>query len=208
MLLPPEAAPLLALFAAEFTAPTAARVHVLTAAAILTTGRRAVAGVLRTLRHLAPGHATAYRRVLSRAECSGLALGCARARPVVARPPADAPVLPVGDDTADGHTGRTVYGKARHRDPGRSSHALTDWRYGHSRVVLAVPVHFPFASRPRVLPVLVDPYRGEAGDLARGRPYRTPAQILYGLLSLLRMRSPAAASCSPGTPAGGRARRR
>ena len=38
MLRPPEAAPLLAPFAAEFTAPTAARVHTLFAAALLTTG--------------------------------------------------------------------------------------------------------------------------------------------------------------------------
>ena len=42
MLLPPEAAPLVALFAAEFTAPTAARFHTLFAAALLTTGRRTV----------------------------------------------------------------------------------------------------------------------------------------------------------------------
>ena len=41
MLSTPEAAPLPALFAAEFTAPTAARFHVITAA-ILTTGRRTV----------------------------------------------------------------------------------------------------------------------------------------------------------------------
>ena len=190
MLLPPEAAPLLALFAAEFTSPTAARVHVLTAAAILTTGRRTVAGVLRTLRHLAPGHATAYRRVLSRAEWSGLALGCALARLVVARLPADAPVLLVGDDTVDGHTGRTVYGKARHRDPVRSSHAYPAWRYGHKWVVLAVLVRFPFAARPWALPVLVDLYRGGADDLARGRPHRTPAQVMCRLLRLLLIRVP------------------
>ena len=190
MLLPPEAAPLLALFAAEFTSPTAARVHVLTAAAILTTGRRTVAGVLRTLRHLAPGHATAYRRVLSRAEWSGLALGCALARLVVARLPADAPVLLVGDDTVDGHTGRTVYGKARHRDPVRSSHAFTAWRYGHKWVVLAVLVRFPFAARPWALPVLVDLYRSGADDLARGRPHRTPAQVMCRLLRLLLIRVP------------------
>ncbi len=170
MLLPPEAAPLLALFAAEFTSPTAARVHVLTAAAILTTGRRTVAGVLRTLRHLAHGHPTAYRRVLSRAEWSGLALGCALARLVVARLPADAPVLLVGDDTIDGHTGRTVYGKARHRDPVRSSHAFTARRYGHTWVVLAVLVRFPFAARPWALPVFVDLDRSEADDRARRRP--------------------------------------
>ncbi len=190
MLLPPEAAPILALFAAEFTSPTAARVHVLTAAAILTTGRRTVAGVLRTLRHLAPGHATAYRRVLSRAEWSGLALGCALARLVVARLPADAPVLLVGDDTVDGHTGRTVYGKARHRDPVRSSHAFTAWRYGHKWVVLAVLVRFPLAARPWALPVLVDLYRSEADDLARGRVHHTPAQLMCRLLRLLMIRVP------------------
>ena len=140
MLLPPEAAPLLAPFAAEFTAPTADRFHTLLAAAVLTTGRRTVAGVLRTLRHLAPGHVTAYRRVLSRAEWSGLALGCALARLVVARLPEGDPVRLVGDDTVDGHTGRTVHGKARRRDPTRSSHAFTAWRYGHKWVVLAVLV--------------------------------------------------------------------
>ena len=89
MILPPEAAPLLTLFAAEFTAPTAARFHTLLAAALLTTGRRTVAG----------------------------------------------------------HTGRTVHGKARHRDPVRSSHAFTAWRYGHKWVVLAVLVKFLFAKR-------------------------------------------------------------
>ena len=92
MLLPPEAAPLPALLAAEFTAPTAARFHAPFAATLLTTGRRTVAGVPRTLRHLAPGHATAHRRVLSRAEWSGLALGSDPARLVAARLPADAPV--------------------------------------------------------------------------------------------------------------------
>ena len=189
-LLPPEAAPLLALFAAEFTAPTAARFHTLFAATLLTTGRRTVAGVLRTLRHLAPGHVTAYRRVLSRAEWSGLALGCALARLVVPRLPADAPVLLAGDDTVDGHTGRTVHGKARHRDPVRSSHAFTARRYGHRWVVPAVPVRFPFAARPWALPVLVDLDRSEADDLARGRPHRPPARVACRLLRLLLVRAP------------------
>ena len=190
MLLPPEAAPLLALFAAEFTVPTAARFHTLFAAALLTTGRRTVAGVLRTLHHLAPGHVTAYRRVLCRAEWSGLALGCALARLIVARLPADATVVLVGDDTVDGHTGRTVHGKARHRDPVRSSHAFTAWRYGHRWVVLAVLVKVPFAARSWALPVLVDLYRTEADDATRGRPHRTPAQVMCALLRLLLIRVP------------------
>ena len=54
----------------------------------------------------------------------------------------------VGDDTVDGHPGRKVYGKARHRDPVRSSHGYTAWRYGHKWVVLAVLIRFSWANRP------------------------------------------------------------
>ena len=81
-------------------------------------------------------------------------------------------------------------GKARHRDPTRSSHAFTARRYGHTWVVLAVLVRFPFAARPWALPVLVDLDRTEADDLARGRPHRTPAQVLCRLLRLLMIRVP------------------
>src|SRR5918995_3441403 len=148
MILPPEATPLLAAMLPEFTRPTAVRFTTLLAAALLTTGRRTVANLLRTLRHLAPGHPTDYRRVLSRAPWSGLALGCALARFLLDHLIPDGPVHLVGDDTVDGHPGRRVYGKARHRDPVRSSHAYTAWRYGHKWVVLAVLARFPRATRP------------------------------------------------------------
>ncbi|MDY3550939.1 hypothetical protein R5W24_000008 [Gemmata sp. JC717] len=68
----------------------------------------------------------------------------------------DGPVRLVGDDTVDGHTGPHVYGKARHRDAVRSPHSGTAFRYGHKWVVLAVPVKFPFATRPWALPALID----------------------------------------------------
>jgi hypothetical protein len=77
----------------------------------------------------------------------------------------DGPVSLVGDDTVDGHPGRCVDGKARHRDPVRSSHSDTAWRYGHQAVVLAVLVRFPFALRPWALPVLIDLDRSEEDDL-------------------------------------------
>jgi len=80
MILPPEAHPLLNALVFTFTAPTYQRFSALLAGAILTTGRRTVANVLRTLRHLAPGHRTSYQRVLSRAPWSGIALGCALTR--------------------------------------------------------------------------------------------------------------------------------
>jgi hypothetical protein len=121
MILPPEAHPLLLALAPAFTNPSYHRFTTLLTAAVLTTGRRTVANLLRTLRHLAPGHPADYRRVLSRAPWSGLHLGCTLARFLLDHLVPDGPVMLVGDDTVDGHPGRTVYGKARHRDPVRSS---------------------------------------------------------------------------------------
>lgn len=190
MILPPEAHPLVQVLALHFTSPTYQRFATLLVGAILTTGRRTVANLLRTLRHLAPGHPTDYRRVLSRAPWSGLELGCALTRFVLDHLVPDGPVHLVGDDTVGGHPGRTVYGKARHRDPVRSSHAFTAWRYGPKWVVLAVLVPFPFATRPWALPVLVDLYRSEADNRKRHRPHRTPARLMCRLLRVLLIRFP------------------
>src|SRR5215211_40878 len=93
MILPPEAAPVLAALLPEFTQPTALRFTTLLAAALLTTGCRTVANLLRTLRHLAPGHPSAYRRILSRAPWSGLALGCSLAHLLLSVFVPDGPVV-------------------------------------------------------------------------------------------------------------------
>ena len=190
MILPPEARPLVAAFVFSFTNPTYQRFSTLLVGALLTTGRRTVANLLRTLRHLAPGHRTDYQRVLSRAPWSGIALGCALMRLVLDRLVPDGPVMLVGDDTVDGHKGKHVYGKARHRDAVRSTHSYTAWRYGHRWVVLAVLVKLPFATRPWALPVLIDLYRSAEDDRARKRPHRTPARIMCGLLRVLLIRFP------------------
>ena len=172
-------------------------------AAILTTGRRTVANLLRTAAPLAhgPPHQLPARplpRPVVR-PAPGLRLWPASS---CAPAPADRPVILVGDDTVDGHPGRQVYGKARHRDPVRSTHAYTAWRYGHKWVVLAVLVRFPFATRPWALPVLVDLYRSEEDDRQRRRPHRTPAQLMCRLLRLhAPAGSPTAASSSSATPA-------
>lgn len=190
MILPPEAHGLVQILAIHFTSPTYQRLSVLLVGALLTTGRRTVANLLRTLRHLAPGHTTGYQRVFSRAPWSGLALGCALARFLLDHVVPDGPVRLVGDDTVDGHKGAHVYGKARHRDAVRSTRSHTAWRYGHKWVVLAILVKFPFATRPWALPVLIDLYRSEEGDRKRNRPHRTPARIMCGLLRLLLVRFP------------------
>jgi hypothetical protein len=76
-MLPTPLADVLLPLAPAFTAPTFDRFARLALAALLTTGRRTVANLLRTLRRLAPGHRTSYQRVLSRARWSGPRLACA-----------------------------------------------------------------------------------------------------------------------------------
>jgi hypothetical protein len=190
MILPAEAHPLLFALCSAFTHPTFDRFATLMAAAVLTPGRRTVANLLRALGPLAGGHRTSYQRVLSSASWSGLRLGLALTRFLLHHLlPAD-PVVLVGDDTVDGHKGKNVYGKARHRDPVRSTKSYTAWRYGHRWVVLAVLVRLPFATRPWALPVLVDLYHSEADDRRRKRPHRTPARLMCRLLRLLLLRFP------------------
>jgi DDE superfamily endonuclease len=172
-------------FAPIFTRPTFRRFLTLLGAAILTVGHRTVANLLRTAGSLASGAASSYRRVFSQARWSSIRLAHVLARRVVGLVPADTPVVLVGDDTVFAHPGRRVFGKARHRDPVRSSHAFTAWRYGHKWVVLAVLVRFPFASRPWALPVLVALYRSEADDRRERRRHRTPAQHMIRLLRLM-----------------------
>src|SRR5205814_2240217 len=84
------------------------------------------------------------------------------------------PVAVAGDDTVTEHRGKQVYGKARHRDPVRSTHAYTAFRWGHKWVVLALLVPFPFTTRRWALPVLVALYRSEEDDCRRGRRHKTP----------------------------------
>jgi hypothetical protein len=120
MILPTEAGPLPHAIAPAFSSPTFTRFTTLLAAAVLTTGRRTVANVLRALGPLAPGHPTSYQRAFSAASWSGLCLGVPLARSIRRRLPPDGPVVLVGDDTVDGHKGKRVHGKARHRDPVRS----------------------------------------------------------------------------------------
>ena len=190
MILPPEAQPLQDALAPAFSRPTLRRFLILAGSAILTVGRRTVANLLRTAAPLAAGHPTTYQRVLSSASWSAMRLACGTCRLVLTLVPADRPVPLVGDDTVESHPGRKVYGKARHRDPVRSSHGYTAWRYGHKWVVLAVLVRFPWATRPWALPVLVDLYRSEEDDRLRGRPHRTPAQIMATLLRVLLLKFP------------------
>jgi hypothetical protein len=183
--IPAAALPLLLAFAPVFTHPTFRRGMVLLFAAILTTGRRTVSNLLRTAGLLAPGDPSSYRRVLSVAQWSGLRLAAALVRFIVTHFYPEGLLHLAGDDTVDEHRGKKVYGKARHRDPIRSSKTYTTYRYGHKWVVIALLVRFPWARRPWALPLLVVLSRSPEDNQRRGRQHQTPAALVQLQLRIL-----------------------
>jgi hypothetical protein len=173
LLIPSFARPVLDPFAPVFFQPTYQRFLVLVIAAILTTGRRTVSNLLRTVRGLDPGHPSSYHRVFSTRRWSSFQLARLLTRFILDHWVPEGPVFLAGDDTVAEHRGAKVHGKACHRDPVRSTHSFTAYRWGHKWVVLAILVPFPFATRPWALPVLVALYRGAAKAKAkRQKPKR------------------------------------
>jgi hypothetical protein len=167
LLIPSFARPVLDPFAPVFFQPTYQRFLVLLVAAILTTGRRTVSNLLRTVPGLAPGDPSSYHRVFSRRRWSALLLARLLAKFILDHYVPDGPVFLAGDDTVDDHRGARVHGKGCHRDPVRSTHSFTAYRWGHKWVVLTILVRFPFAVRPWALPVLVALYR--SAEKAKGK---------------------------------------
>jgi hypothetical protein len=168
-----------------FTQATALRVALLLPAALLTVGQHTVANLLRTLGALVPGDPSSYRRVFSQRRWSSWRLARLLTGWVVEHLLPDGPIFLAGDDTVEEHRGKNVYGKGRHRDPVRSTHSYTAFRWGHKWVVLAVLVPFPFTRRRWALPVLVALYRSEADNRRRGRRHKTPPALLRQLLCVL-----------------------
>jgi hypothetical protein len=172
-------------FASSFTRPTFLRFVVLALASILTLGQRTVCNLLRTVGALAPGHPSSYHRVFCRRRWSCWRLAHGLATWVFGHLVPQGRVRLAGDDTVDGHKGAKVFGKGCHRDPVRSTHSHTAFRWGHKWVVLAVLVPFPFTRRLWALPVLVALYRTEKDNLKAGRRHKTPARLLRQLCCVL-----------------------
>jgi DDE superfamily endonuclease/Archaeal putative transposase ISC1217 len=160
LVIPCFARPVLDQFAPVFFHPTYQRFLVLLVAAILTTGRRTVSNLLRTVPGLAPGDPSSYHRVLSKRRWTAFPLARLLAKFLLDHYVPEGPVFLAGDDTVDEHRGDKVHGKSCHRDPVRSTHWFTAYRWGHKWVVLTILVKFSFAMRPWALPVLVALYRG------------------------------------------------
>ena len=183
--LPKPARSLFETLAGSFTRPTFLRVVVLALATLLTVGQRTVCNLLRTLGALAPGHPSSYHRVFSQRRWSSWRLAHALTQWVFDHLVPQGPVLLAGDDTVDGHKGAQVFGKGCHRDPVRSTHSLTVFRWGHKWVVLVVLVRVPWARRLWALPVLVALYRTPKDNTQAGRRHKTPTRLLRQLACVL-----------------------
>jgi DDE superfamily endonuclease len=183
--LPQPARSLFDALAGAFTGPTFLRFVILALATILTVGQRTVCNLLRTLGALAPGHPSSYHRLFSkrRWSCWRLARGLAGWVLDHLVPPGR--IHLAGDDTVDEHCGDKVFGKGCHRDPVRSTHSYTAFRWGHKWVVLTVLVRFPFTRRLWALPVLVALYRSKDDNAKAGRRHKTPARLLRQLCCVL-----------------------
>jgi hypothetical protein len=156
-------------------------------AAILTVGGRTIANLLRCLGALAPGHSSSYHRVLSHRRWPARGLARRYIAAVLARFAPHGLVELAGDDTVTEHPGAKVYGKGCHRDPVRSTHSFTAFRWGHKWVVLALLVRFPFCRRRWALPLMTALYRSEeeATDGPPKRAHKTPVDWLAQMLRIL-----------------------
>jgi hypothetical protein len=155
---------------------------VLLLAAILTLGSHTILNVLRTVAALNLDHASSYHRVFLRSPWSMWRLGRCLAHCLIEHFVPDGMILLAGDETVDGHRGKKVFGKDRHRGAVRSSHSYTAFRYGHKWIALAVLVRSPFACRPWALPVLVALYRSKGSSKRR---HNTPTQLMRQMLKVL-----------------------
>lgn len=185
MIIPSAAQPLLYSFSSVFTKPTYRRWMILLLGAILTTGRRTVSNIRRTLPAMALGDPSSYHRVLSKRIWSSWRLARALATFILNRWASNGVVQLAGDDTVDGHKGKKVFGKGCHRDAVRSTHSYTAYRWGHKWVVLAILVKFPFTARPWALPVLAALYRSPEWNKKHGRRHKTPVVLMRQLLAVL-----------------------
>src|SRR4051794_26186541 len=168
-----------------FTRPTFLRFVVLALATILTSAGRTICNLLRTLGALAPGHPSSYHKVFCKRRWSSWRLARSLAGWVFDHLLPPGRVFLAGDDTVDEHPGDKVFGKGCHRDPVRSTHSFTAFRWGHKWVVLSVLVRFPFTRRPWALPLLVALYRSEADNRKAGRRHKTPQHLLRQLCCVL-----------------------
>ncbi len=147
--------------------------------------RRTITGMILAAGAVKAKHFSSYHRVFAAASWSLDLVGLAAFGLVL--PWLDGEVVWLSlDDTLARKRGLKVYGVGMHHDPLLSSRKVALVNWGHSWVVLAVIVRFPF--RPEhyfSLPILFRLYRSRQTVAKEGGLYRTKPELALEMLSVL-----------------------
>lgn len=152
--LPPDCDPILERFASLFTDRLWPRARTLLVGAMLVSGRRTVASVLRVMGLSQERRFKNYHRVLSRARWSALQGGRRLLGLVIDRFVAEGPVLIGLDDTIERRWGPKIRARGIYRDPVRSSRSHFVKVSGLRWLSLMVLAPVPWAERVWALPFL------------------------------------------------------
>ena len=139
-----------------FTRPTYRRFVLLVLAAILTTGADTIANLLRCLARW-PRATPRLSPLLLPRPLVFLGTGTPARRDGRRSLVAKGTIELAVDDTVTEHPGPRVYCKGCHRDPVRSTHSFTAYRWGHKWVALVVLVQVPWSRPPLGVAVTAGP---------------------------------------------------
>jgi len=184
-LLAPSLAPLLAVFADCFTAPSFQTFQHLVGGWILALGRHTVTGVLRASGAVGVKHHTSFHRFFRAASWKVDDLALALLRLVLQLVPAEVPIVVPVDDTLGRHTGKNIRAASMHHDPLLSTRTKPVFHWGHVWVVLAIVVQVPIWRKSFALPVLVRLYRSKKLCAREKRPFLKKTELAAQMIALL-----------------------
>jgi hypothetical protein len=188
-------APLVALFANCFTAPSFDTFRHVIAGWILCVGRHTVTGVLRASGAVGVKHHTSFHRFFRSAVWVPERIGLCLLELVLAMVSKDEVVVMPLDDTLGRHTGKHIRSAAMHHDPLLSTRAQAVFHWGHVWVVLAIVIHVPAWDKSFALPVLARLYRSKKLCEKEGRPFYKKTELAAEMIVIVAAAAPKRAFC-------------
>lgn len=181
----PSFAPLVALFADCFTAPSFATFRHIVAGWVLCVGRHTVTGVLRASGAVGVKHHSSFHRFFRSSVWNPDRIGLCLLKLVLGVAPNDAVVIMPLDDTLGRHTGKHIRAASMHHDPLLSTRVKPVFHWGHVWVVLAVVIHVPAWDKSFALPILARLYRSKKLCEAEGRPFDKKTELAAQMIAVV-----------------------
>jgi hypothetical protein len=171
------------------TAPSLMRLTEILVARIITVGKTTITNLSRVF-GLNP-YNSPWHNLVSRYQISLWALSFALIELIRKTFLVDGqPIVLAVDDTTCLHKGKHVFGKAKHRDATRSSHAITTLLWGHKWVTVSVIIRLPYSKRDWALPIAAGLCRSSEFAKANNQRHKTPAHIARLLIAKIARRFP------------------